>query len=58
MPASVGRKRRKLLAAGDDPSEAKKEAKRLTVLKRENPFETVAREWFAQRKHDMDKHHC
>jgi integrase len=43
---------RKVLAAGNDPSEAKKEAKRLTVLKSENAFEVVAREWFAQRQHE------
>jgi integrase len=43
---------RKILAAGNDPGEVKKEAKRLAVLKNENAFEAVAREWFAQRKHE------
>jgi integrase len=43
---------RKLLAAGNDPAEAKKEARRLTALKNDNLFETVAREWFEQRKHE------
>ena len=43
---------RKALAAGNDPGEVKKEAKRLTVLKAENDFETVAREWFEKRKHE------
>ena len=43
---------RKLVAAGNDPSETKKAAKRLTVLKSENRFETVAREWLEQRKHE------
>src|ERR1700728_1786757 len=43
---------RKLVAAGNDPSETKKEAKRLTVLKGANSFEAVAREWFEQRKHE------
>ena len=42
---------RKALAAGKDPGEAKKEAKRLSVLKSENAFEVVAREWYEQRKH-------
>ncbi|MBI3867413.1 MAG: tyrosine-type recombinase/integrase [Verrucomicrobia bacterium] len=42
---------RKALAAGSDPGEVKKTAKRLVVLKAENAFEPVAREWFEQRKH-------
>src|SRR5580700_9949061 len=41
----------KALADGIDPGEAKKEAKRLAVLKNENAFEMVAREWFEKRKH-------
>src|ERR1700689_3057962 len=36
---------RKALAAGNDPAELKKEAKRLASIKSENTFETVAREW-------------
>ncbi|MBL0320179.1 MAG: tyrosine-type recombinase/integrase [Alphaproteobacteria bacterium] len=36
---------RKKLRDGIDPSEAKKEAKRQVLLKTENGFETVAREW-------------
>ncbi|HLJ95430.1 MAG TPA: integrase arm-type DNA-binding domain-containing protein [Gemmataceae bacterium] len=43
---------RKALAAGTDPGEVKKEAKRLAALKSVNAFETVAREWFEQRKHE------
>ena len=43
---------RKALAAGNDPGEAKKEDKRLAVLKNENAFEAIAREWFEQRKHE------
>ncbi|MDE3060721.1 MAG: DUF4102 domain-containing protein, partial [Pseudomonadota bacterium] len=35
---------RKALAAGSDPGEVKKEAKRLAILKGENTFEAVARE--------------
>ena len=42
---------RKALAAGNDPGELKREAKRLKVLKKDNAFETVAREWYEQRKH-------
>ena len=41
---------RKILAAGNDPSEAKKEAKRQVILKHENNFEAIAREWYEQRK--------
>jgi integrase len=43
---------RKALAAGSDPGDAKKEAKRLAILKSANAFEVVAREWFEQRKHE------
>jgi integrase len=43
---------RKVLAAGGDPGEAKKEAKRIAILKTANSFETVAREWFEKRKHE------
>jgi integrase len=43
---------RKALATGNDPGEIKKEAKRLLILKGENTFETVAREWYEQHKHE------
>jgi len=43
---------RKLLAAGNDPGQAKKEAKRVATLKCDNAFELVAREWFEKRKHE------
>jgi integrase len=43
---------RKLLAAGKDPADAKREAKRLAVFKNANSFEAVAREWFEKRKHE------
>ena len=43
---------RKVLAAGGDPGETKKEAKRLTTLKTANAFEVVAREWFEKRRHE------
>jgi integrase len=42
---------RKLLAAGRDPGEAKKESKRLAAFKSANTFEAVAREWLEKRKH-------
>ena len=40
---------RKVLAAGIDPMETKKEAKRLLIQKHENTFEFVAREWHENR---------
>lgn len=43
---------RKILAAGNDPAEIKKKAKRLEVLKGANVFESVAREWLERRKHE------
>jgi integrase len=43
---------RKVLAAGNDPGETRKEAKRLVTLKGANSFEVVAREWFEKRKHE------
>src|SRR5438309_12122925 len=43
---------RKVLAAGHDPGEAKKEAKRQVIFKSANAFEPVAREWFEKRKHE------
>jgi integrase len=42
---------RKVLAAGNDPSEVKRAAKRLAILKSENTYEAIAREWHDQRKH-------
>jgi integrase len=45
-------KARKVLAAGNDPGEVKKEAKRLATFKSNNAFEVVAREWFEKRKHE------
>jgi integrase len=42
---------RKTVAAGKDPGEVKKEAKRLTTLRAVNSFEVVAREWLETRKH-------
>jgi len=36
---------RKMLAAGNDPSQVKQEAKRIAILKSENTLEAIAREW-------------
>jgi integrase len=40
---------RRLLAAGTDPAEAKREAKRLFLQKQDNTFELIAREWHRNR---------
>jgi len=42
---------RKALAAGNDPNEVKKEAKRAAQLNSENTYEAVAREWHEHFKH-------
>ena len=42
---------RRLLAAGKDPGDAKKEAKRLVIANSENTFEIIAREWHETNKH-------
>jgi integrase len=42
---------RKALAAGSDPSEVKREAKRLAQAKSDNAFETIAREWHGKQEH-------
>ncbi len=49
---------RKLLAAGNDPGEVKKEAKRLMVLNSENTFGAIAREWHEQRRHEWKPHYA
>eukprot|EP00456_Euglypha_rotunda_P087402 TRINITY_DN889_c0_g1_i1.p1 TRINITY_DN889_c0_g1~~TRINITY_DN889_c0_g1_i1.p1 ORF type:complete len:364 (-),score=42.08 TRINITY_DN889_c0_g1_i1:572-1663(-) len=43
---------RKVLAAGEDPAEVRKETKRQDVFRTENTFEIVAREWFNRRRHE------
>lgn len=40
---------RKVLAAGNDPSEVKRQAKHAIIQKHENTFEIVAREWHQNR---------
>ena len=42
---------RKLVAAGQDPSEVKRTAKQIEILKGENAFEVIAREWVGQCQH-------
>ena len=42
---------RKVLAAGNDPGEVKKETKRLRIENSLNSFEVVAREWFDRHGH-------
>lgn len=49
---------RKVLAAGNDPSEVKKEAKRLIILNNENTFEVIAREWHESRKRAWTPKHA
>ena len=46
---------RKALAAGKDPGETKKEAKRLQTFQSTNSFEIVAREWLEKRNHEWAK---
>ena len=43
---------KKVLAAGNDPGEAKKQSKKLTAIKYTNTFEVIAREWYDQRRHE------
>src|SRR5258708_465014 len=40
---------RKALDAGNDPSQAKREAKRIAAIQYENTFEVMAREWHQNR---------
>ncbi len=49
---------RKTLAAGCDPSEARKEAKRQVAIKAENDFETIAREYHGQHVHEWTPHYA
>ena len=43
---------KKILAAGNDPGEVKKQTKELVTRKAANTFGSLAREWFEQRKHE------
>ena len=49
---------RKVIAAGIDPGEVKKEAKRLAVLNGDNTFEAVAREWHENRRSKWTPKHA
>jgi integrase len=49
---------RKLLAAGQDPSETKKETKRKRVVNAENNLEAVAREWHEHHVHEWAPHYA
>lgn len=51
-------KARKLLAENIDPSQAKKEDKRQTILKCENTFEAIAREWHENQKPGWTERHA
>lgn len=42
---------RKMVAAGNDPGEAKRQAKRVASTKAGNTFESVAQEWLKQNSH-------
>jgi len=49
---------RKILAAGNDPGEIKKQTKRMAIVKGENTFEAIAREWHKERKHSWTPKHA
>ena len=49
---------RKLLAAGNDPGEIKKEAKRNALIKADNNLEAIAREWHGQHQHEWAAHYA
>ena len=49
---------RKLLAAGTDPSQAKKETKRLRQLNAANTFEAVGREWLEHYREKWSTNHA
>lgn len=48
---------RKLLAAGKDPGDMKKESKRLARMKSANTFETLAQEWLEKKIHEWTPGH-
>lgn len=49
---------RKTLAAGQDPSESKKETKRQQQASAENNMEAVAREWYEHHLHEWAAHYA
>jgi integrase len=48
---------RKVLANGNDPSDAKKAAKRIAAKNHTNTFETIAREWLEKMAHEWKPGH-
>ena len=49
---------KKLIRAGTDPSDAKKQAKQQAIIKSENTFEIVAREWHEKQLNRWSKDHA
>jgi integrase len=49
---------KKALAAGNDPGEAKRQAKRVATIQAENDFESIAREWLNQNSHKWSPHYA
>ena len=49
---------RTLLSNGEDPSEVKQEVERAKKIQEENGFETIAREWWENRKGDWTERHA
>jgi integrase len=49
---------RKVLAAGRDPSDARREARKLLIQKQENTFESVALEWHRNYEHKWSPDHA
>ena len=49
---------RKIVAAGNDPFQVKQETKRQAILKSENSFEAIAREWHKSRDNAWTKLHA
>ncbi len=49
---------RKTLAAGNDPGEAKRDAKRVASTNAVNNFESIAREWHERNRHQWSAHYA
>ena len=49
---------RKLVSAGKDPSEARKSTKRQAMISAENNFESIARAWHKNRKHNWTENYA
>jgi len=49
---------RKMLSAGDDPMQAKQEAKRQVIEQTVNVFEAIAREWYENNLHTWSPKHA